>query len=245
MIPVAPPIGVADVPGGYLVSLPPRLALVVSLRNSFRKVRAAAEAWTYFVPGPANRLGEWLAEVELQALTERRRRAWCSSDDEWNSAAAPAPAPAAAVSIPFIVSLPKTRTARPVLALLQDLAGGEVLLLEAGRFLLYPSGRPIAAGVARRAIEQRLVVPSCDGLFGPDWSQSWRAPNLEEMDAAAERSSPGGAAEGGAGKVRGGRSLQGARERRPRGAARTRPEGPPVADGCRRAAAGRRQGVGR
>lgn len=243
MIPVAPPIGVADVPGGYLVSLPPRLALVLSLRRSFRQVRAAAEPWSYFVPGPARRLGEWLAEVELQALTERRRRAWSASDAEWDGATAPTPAADAPAALPFIVTLPKKRTARPVLDLLQDLAAGEILIAESGRFRLYPSGRMVPSGVARRAIEQRFIVPSCDGLFGPEWSQSWRAPKREEADAAAERSGPCGSETGTTGKGDRGRAVRGAAARRTPGAARPRPPGAPVADGGRRAAARRSRGL--
>lgn len=244
MIPVAPPIGVADVPGGYLVSLPPQLALVLSLRRSFRKVRAAAEAWTYFVPGPAARLGEWLAEVELQALTERRRRAWSASDAEWNGAAAPAPAAETPASIPFVVSLPKKRTARPVLELLQRMAAGEVLLVQDGRFRLYPSGRSILVGIARRAIEQRLIVPNCDGLFGPEWSQSWRAPKREEADAAAERSGPGSPETGAAGKDHRQPAVRGPAKRRPRRSVPAGLQGAPVADGGRRAVPRRSRGVG-
>lgn len=235
MIPVAPPIGVADVPGGYLVSLPPQLALVLSLRRAFRKVRAAAEPWTYFVPGPAKRLGEWLAEVELRALTERRRRAWSANDAEWAGAIAPAPAAEATAPIPFIVSLPKKRTARPVLELLQHLAAGEILIAESGRFDLHPSGRPIPAGVARRAIEQRLIVPSCDGLLGPEWSQSWRAPKQEETDAAAERSRPDRPEAGAAGKADRPSAVRGAATRRPRRSMPTGLQGAAVADGSRRA----------
>lgn len=233
MISIARPIGVADVPGGYLVSLPPQLALVLSLRRAFRKVRAAAEPWTYFVPGPAKRLGEWLAEVELRALTERRRRAWSANDAEWNGAIAPAPA--ATAPIPFIVTLPKKRTARPVLELLQRMAAGETLIVQDGRFRLYPSGRSIPAGIARRAIEARLIVPNCDGLFGPEWSQSWRAPKQEEADAAAERSGSDSPEVGAAGPVRRAKAVRGSGERRVRGTARARTEGASAADGSRRA----------
>lgn len=243
MIPVAPPIGVADVPGGYLVSLPPQLALVLSLRRAFRKVRAAAEPWTYIVPGPAKRLGEWLAEVELRALTERRRRAWSADDAEWAGAIAPAPAVEATAPVPFIVSLPRKRTARPVLELLQHMAAGEILIAESGRFDLHPSGRPVPAGAARRAIEQRLIVPSCDGLFGPEWSQSWRAPRQEETDAAAQRSGPGRTEEGAAGKVHRSPTVRGAAARRTPGATRPRLQNAPVADRGRRAAPRRSQGV--
>lgn len=243
MIPVAPPIGVADVPGGYLVSLPPRLALVLSLRRSFRQVRAAAEPWTYFVPGPARRLGEWLAEVELQALTERRRRAWSASDAEWDGALAPVPAADAPAALPFIVTLPKQRTARPVMDLLQDLAAGEILIAESGRYHLHPSGRPVPAGAARRAIEQRMIVPSCDGLFGPDWSQSWRAPKREEADAAAERSGAERAQEGSGGKDHRRRAVRGPAEGRARRSVPAGLQGAPVADGGRRAAARRGRGV--
>lgn len=235
MIPVAPPIGVADVPCGYLVSLPPRLALVLSLRRAFRKVRAAAEPWTYFVPGPAKRLGEWLAEVELRALTERRRRAWSANDAEWDGAIAPATAAEATAPIPFIVTLPKKQTARPVLELLQRMAAGETLIAQDGRFRLYPSGRPTPAGIARRAIEARLIVPNCDGLFGPEWSQSWRAPKQEEADAAAERSSSHSPEAGAAGQVRRAKAVRGSGERRVRGTARARTEGASAADGSRTA----------
>lgn len=244
MIPVAPPIGVADVPGGYLVSLPPQLALVLSLRRAFRKVRAAAEPWTYFVPGPAKRLGEWLAEVELRALTERRRRAWSANDAEWDGAIAPAPAAEVTAPIPFIVTLPKKRTARPVLDLLQRMAAGETLIVQDGRFRLYPSGRSILVGIARRAIEQRLIVPNCDGLFGPEWSQSWRAPRQEETDAAAERSGKDSPEVGSAGKGDRGRAVRGTSARRAPGATRPRPQGASLADGGRRAAARQSRGVG-
>ena len=243
MIPVAPPIGVADVPGGYLVNLPPQLALVLSLRRAFRKVRAAAEPWTYFVPGPAKRLGEWLAEVELRALTERRRRAWSANDAEWACAIAPAPAAEATAAVPSIISLPKKRTARPLLELLQHLAAGEILIAESGRFHLHPSGRTAPAGVARRAIEQRLIVPNCDGLFGPDCSQSWRAPKQEETDAAAERSGPGRPEAGAEGKADRPSAVRSSAARRPRRSMPTGLQGAPVADRSRRAVPRRSRGV--
>lgn len=243
MIAVAPPIGVADVPGGYLVSLPPQLALVLSLRASFRKVRAAAEPWTYFVPGPALRMGEWLAEVELQALAERRRRAWSASDAEWSGAVVAPAAPAGPASEPVVIRLPRKRTARPVMELLAQLAAGEILIAESGSFTLSPSGRPVPAGAARRAIEQRLLVPSCDGLFGPDWSQSWRAPTQEETDAATERSREDGAAGGQTGPDYRRRPVRGAAPRRPRGSARTRSASAPVGDDGRRGASRRDGGV--
>ncbi|MFY9291642.1 MAG: hypothetical protein WAP03_13225 [Methylorubrum rhodinum] len=243
MISVAPPIGVADVPGGYLVSLPPQLALVLSLRASFRRVRAAAEPWTYFVPGPAMRMGEWLAEVELRALAERRRRAWSASDTEWDGAVVASAAPARPAPEPVIIRLPRKRTARPVMELLGQLAAGETMIAESGSFILFPSGRPVPAGAARRAIEQRLLVPSCDGLFGPDWSQSWRAPTQEETDAAADASGDR-RPEGDQGRSRDRRAPAGSADaRRPRRPARQQqaPEG--VGDAGRRGPARRGGGV--
>lgn len=237
---MAPPIGIADVPGGYLVSLPPRLALVVSLRKCFPKTFAADTPWTYVVPRPATRLGEWLAEIELQ--TRRIRRSWCASDVEWGDVPASAPAVERAVA-PAIIRLPPKRTAKSVLALLDRLAAGETMIAESGGFSLFPSGRPVPACAARRAIEQRLIVPSCDGLFGPETSQSWRAPTQEETDAAAERSREVGPAGAQARQDGRSRSVRGPAPRRPRGAAWARTAGAAVADDRRRGAARRDGGV--
>lgn len=189
---VAPQIGLAETPRGWLVSLPPRFWLLVSLRRTFRGVQAAPDPWTYLVParGADRRLGEWMAEVELQLLAESRRRAWTASEAEWTGS--PISAPAAASSAePAIVELPKQGTARATLELLARLAAGEVLTVAiadgARHYRLTPSGRAVRPQVAERAIGERLIVPSCDGLFGPEWSQTWRAPYRGERDAAKDQ----------------------------------------------------------
>ncbi|MBE7203887.1 MAG: hypothetical protein INR70_39675, partial [Parafilimonas terrae] len=71
------PIGVAEIRQGFLVSLPRQFWLVVGLRKTFPRLRAAAEAWTYLVPvgrDVAARIEGWIAEVELQVRAEARRR---------------------------------------------------------------------------------------------------------------------------------------------------------------------------
>ncbi len=186
------PIGVAEISGGLLVSLPRQFWLVVGLRKSFPRLQAAAEPWTYLVPVGRNvaaQIEAWIAEVELQVRAEARRRVWTATDAEWNGAGEPeAPTPIAAE--PAIVVLPKKRTAKPLLQLLADLAAGAVLVVTvsadgARGFCLAPSGRRIRTAVVERAIALRLIVPGNDGLLGPDWSQTWRAPTPQEAAAAA------------------------------------------------------------
>lgn len=185
------PIGVAEVAGGFLVSLPRQFWLVVGLRKSFPRLQAAVEPWTYLVPtgrDAAARIEAWIAEIELQVRAEARRRAWTATDAEWNGAGEPeAPTPVAAE--PAIVVLPKKRTAKPLLQLLADLTAGAVLVVTvsddgARGYRLAPSGRRIRTAVAERAIALRLIVPGNDGLFGPEWSQTWRAPTPQEVAAA-------------------------------------------------------------
>lgn len=191
MKPVPVPIGVAEIPGGFLVSLPRQFWLVVGLRKTFPRLQAAAEPWTYLVPPgrhAAAQIEAWIAEVDLQARAEARRRAWTATDAEWNGAGEPeAPRPVAAE--PAIVVLPRKRTAKPVLQLLADLTAGAVLVVTvsddgARGYRLAPSGRRIRTAVAERAIALRLIVPGNDGLFGPEWSQTWRAPTPQEVAAA-------------------------------------------------------------
>lgn len=188
----APQIGLADIPRGILVSLPPRFWLVVSLRRSVRGVQAGAEPWTYLVPpvrGAGRRIEAWIAEVELQVRAEARRRAWTATDAEWSGAGTPqAPSPVAAP--PAIVTLPRKRTARDVLKLLADLDAGAVLVVGVNEgvrgYRLAPSGRRVRTAAAERAIRERLIAPGNDGLFGPDWSQTWRAPTRSEIEAACK-----------------------------------------------------------
>lgn len=188
------PIGIAETARGLLVSLPPQLPLVVSLRKAFPGLQAGDAAWTYLVPPArtaARRLEDWMAEVELQARAEARRRAWSASDVEWDAASAPA-APSTSAAAPVaIVALPGKRTARQVLQLLEFMAAGAVLVVAmregSRRYRLAPTGRRVGAAVAERAIGARLVVPGNDGLFGPEWSQTWRAPTSEEVHAATQR----------------------------------------------------------
>lgn len=188
------PIGVAEISGGFLVSLPRQFWLVVGLRKTFPRLQAAAEPWTYLVPPgrhAAAQIEAWIAEVDLQARAEARRRAWTATDAEWNGAGEPeAPQPVAAE--PAIVVLPRKRTAKPVLQLLADLTAGAVLVVTvsddgARGYRLAPSGRRIRTAVAERAIALRLIVPGNDGLFGPEWSQTWRAPTREEVARAGKR----------------------------------------------------------
>ena len=51
-------------------------------------------------------------------------------------------------------------------------------------YRLAPSGRRVRTAAAERAIGLRLIVPGNDGLFGPEWSQTWRAPTPEEVALA-------------------------------------------------------------
>ncbi|SDA13124.1 hypothetical protein SAMN02799622_00916 [Methylobacterium sp. UNC378MF] len=194
MKPVPVPIGVAEISGGFLVSLPRQFWLVVGLRKTFPRLQAAAAPWTYLVPAGrdvAARIEAWIAEVELQVRAEARRRAWTATDAEWNGAGEPeAPRPVAAE--PAIIVLPRKRTAKPVLQLLADLTAGAVLVVTvsddgARGYRLAPSGRRIRTAVAERAIALRLIVPGNDGLFGPEWSQTWRAPTPQEVAAATPK----------------------------------------------------------
>lgn len=193
---VAPPIGVAQTPRGLRIALPPRFWLLVSLRAAVRKLLPDEAAWTYLAPATtALRVEQWIAEVEIQLAAERRRRAWSVSDAEWEgSAAAAAPIAAKPEPDPFIVRLPTPATTRGTLQLLERLRDGQVLVAsvaaEAGAprsFLLLPSGTSVRATVARRAIAEQLVRPACDGLFGPETSQSWDLPPVtvtEETERA-------------------------------------------------------------
>ena len=97
MKPASVPIGVAEFAHGFLVSLPRRFRLVVGLRKSFLRRRAAAERWTYRVSPGRNvvaRIEGWIAEVELQVRAEARRRSWTAPEAEWTGAGEPeAPRP--------------------------------------------------------------------------------------------------------------------------------------------------------
>lgn len=174
-------IGVAGSDRGRIVNLPPRFWLLVSLRRSFRGVRAEPQPWTYLLPETAStrRLEEWIAEVELRLLADARRRAWTATEAEWSGVSAVAIA-TVPMAPDFVVELPKKRTAGPTLQLLQRMGAGEILVAsiqDGGRgYRLSPSGRAVRASVAERAIGERLLIPNCDGLFGPEWSQTWRAP---------------------------------------------------------------------
>lgn len=198
---LAPPIGVAAVARGILVTLPPRLWLLVSLRAQFRRLEAAPAAWTYLIPdaGAGARLERWIAAVEQQLAAERRRRAWSASDAEWDGAARP-PAPTAstapaydgeALAIAVATALrsdPNGALAR----LLARMGEGQTLTAEiaggARTFRLLPSGRAVRASVALRAIAGGLVAPGRDGLFGPDDSQTWHSPSAQEVtDAGKDR----------------------------------------------------------
>lgn len=183
---VAPPIGVAETPRGLRIALPPRFWLLLSLRRAVRKLLPDEQAWTYFAPAAAAvRIGQWIAEVELQIAAESRRRAWSASDAEWDSAPRAAAAPIAPVSAaePFVVALPTPATTRGTLALLEQMRAGEQLVTTLGAdgdsprsFRLLPSGLVIRSDIAQRAISDCLVRPACDGLFGPETSQSWDLP---------------------------------------------------------------------
>lgn len=41
---------------------------------------------------------------------------------------------------------------------------------------LEPSGKSVGEQTAAKVISAGLLVPSCDGLFGADTSQTWAAP---------------------------------------------------------------------
>lgn len=182
---VAPPIGVAETPRGLQIALPPRFWLLVSLRAAVRRLLPDERAWTYLAPAAtALRVEQWIAEVEIQLEAERRRRAWAVSDAEWDgSAVAPAPIAARPSPEPFVVRLPTPATTNATRALLERLRDGQILVATAAAdagtprsFILLPSGATVRAAIARRAIAERLVRPACDGLFGPETSQSWDLP---------------------------------------------------------------------
>ena len=189
------PIAVTEDSRGFVVGLPAQFWLVVGLRKTFPGLQAAPEAWTYRVPptrGAVARIEAWIAEVELQVRAEARRRTWTATDAAWNGTGQPeAPRPVAAE--PAIVTLPKKRTAEPVLRLLEILAAPNALMVatvstEGVRgYRLAPSGRRLSKAAAERAIVLRLLAPGNDGLFGPEWSQTWRAPTEVEVALAAER----------------------------------------------------------
>lgn len=194
MKPVPVPIGVAEVGRGFLVSLPPQLALAVGLRKTFKGVLPAAAPWTYHVPagrGRAAAIEAWIAEAEIQARAEARRRAWTADDTEWTGAAATAAHVSPPVTLAIDV-LPRKRTAKVVLQLLSDLAAQSMMVCAVSPdgvrgYRLEPSRRLVPRPIAERAITLRLLVPGNDGLFGPEWSQTWRAPTPEEVALAELR----------------------------------------------------------
>lgn len=181
-------IGLAETPRGILLSLPPRFWLLVSLRRTIRSLQAGEAAWTYLAPAKdAVRIEQWIAEVELQLAADRRRRAWSATDAEWEAAPVrleastpPAPLP------PIIVKLPSAATTKGTLKLLERLQASEVLVQtpDVGRagapriFVLRPLGALVRTSLAQRAIADCLVQPSCDGLFGPETSQTWIFPTI-------------------------------------------------------------------
>ncbi|MBP2494631.1 hypothetical protein ABID82_005244 [Methylobacterium sp. PvP062] len=194
MKPAAPPIGVAEDARGIVVSLPPRFWLLVSLRKLFRRMLPEPMAWTYRLPrtiGAAKRVEVWISEVELQVRAEERRRAWTASDAEWHDT--PQPTPAAPIAAePVVVTLPTEETGPSVLDLLRRLNEGATMVAtieEDGvrRYRLEPRGYLVRTTVAERAIRERLVAPGNDGLLGPDFSQTWRAPTREEVTRAEPR----------------------------------------------------------
>lgn len=182
------PIRVAESAHGIIVGLPPRFWLLISLRRIFRRMLPEPQAWTYRLPqtvGVAKRLEFWLAEVDLQARAEERRRAWTASDAEWSDAP-PASTAAAAAPEPAIVALPSDRTGPAVLDLLRKLEAGASLVMtieEDGvrRYRLEPRGYLVRTTVAERAIREQLIVPGNDGLLGPEFSQTWRGPTRAEI----------------------------------------------------------------
>lgn len=186
MKPATAPIGIAKTARGLLITLPGRFWLLVSLRKAVKKLIPHEEPWTYFAPEAKGViLEQWVAEVEIQLAAESRRRAWSATDAEWEQAPTAAAAPVVRPPPePLIVRLPSKTTTRSTLSLLKKLEAGEVLVSTPDRggagalriYVLRPSGRIIPSRVARRAIDDRLVLPHCDGLFGPDTSQSWGFP---------------------------------------------------------------------
>ena len=182
---VAPPIGVAQTPRGLRIALPPRFWLLVSLRKAMRKLLPDEAPWTYLAPATtALRVEQWIAEVEISIEAERRRRAWSTSDAEWDGVD-PGASPVAArpAPEPFVVRLPTPAATRGTLQLLERLRAGQVLVASVPAepsaslsYVLLPSGLTVRASVARRAIAEQLVRPACDGLFGPETSQSWDLP---------------------------------------------------------------------
>lgn len=193
MIPSGSPIGVTDDPRGIVVSLPPRFWLLVSLRRLYRRMIAESQPWTYRLPrtvGAAKRLEFWLAEVDLQARAEERRRAWTASDTEWNGVAPPAATAPIAPEL-AIVTLPTDKTGPAVLDLLRKLGAGATLsatIEEDGvrRYRLEPRGYLVRTSVAERAIREQLIVPGNDGLLGPEFSQTWRGPTPDEIALVAK-----------------------------------------------------------
>lgn len=179
----APPIGVAQTKGGVLISLPPRFWLMVSLRRAVPRARPADAAWTYVAPKEAlRRIGQWIAEVELQLLAEGRRRAWSVSDAEWEGSTRAAGSTSRPDAPPVIVMPPGPQTSKGTLALLKRLAAGEVLVVTpaptgSGRFyVLRPSDVAILPAVFERALREQLIAPGNDGLFGPETSQTFTLP---------------------------------------------------------------------
>lgn len=179
-------IRISEGVGGLKVALPWRWWILRSLRVTFPNSRPADELWTYVVPGThaARRIEHWLSEVQIRIAADNRRRAWSASDAEWNAAGG-AISPTQEHS-PYrqdeavVVRVPPVGTTRATLALLAALDAGETLIVSvmsgAGRIhTLQPSNRPVLAHVAERAIREQFIRPACDGLLGPETSQTWRA----------------------------------------------------------------------
>ena len=183
---VAAPIGIAKTARGLLITLPGRFWLLVSLRRAVKKLIPDEAPWTYLAPESKGvTIEQWVAEVEIQLAAESRRRAWSATDAEWEAAPTAITATVARPpSEPLIVNLPSKTTTRSTLSLLKKLEAGEKLVSTPDRggagapriYVLRPSGRVVPSRVARRAIDDRLVLPHCDGLFGPETSQSWGFP---------------------------------------------------------------------
>lgn len=173
---------------GLKVALPWRWWILRSLRVTFPSSRPASELWTYEVPGvlAARRIEHWLSEIQLRIAAENRRRAWAVSDEEWDRAGSAASRQPSAMEIldpqteAIVLRVPPVGTTRATLALIASLEAGEVLIVSAeagvGRiFTLQPSNKPVRSEIAERAIRERFIRPACDGLFGPETSQTWRA----------------------------------------------------------------------
>jgi hypothetical protein len=169
---------------GLKVALPWRWWILRSLRVTFPNSRAADELWTYVVPGKLapRRIEHWLSEVHLRIAADNRRRTWSASDAEWNGAEAAARTPdrIEAPGEPVVVRVPPVGTTRATLALIAALEAGEVLIVSvmsgAGKiYTLQPSNKAVLAHVAERAIREQFIRPACDGLLGPETSQTWRA----------------------------------------------------------------------